>query len=542
MKKNYILPKLLTCVCAALLTTACNDAWDEHYAVDSTVNSNETLWQLIEKDPELQGFENVLKANGYDELLKADRYYTVWAPVGESFENLPTDNMVLKFVENHIADYRHVASGTLDENNGVTMLNGKRLIFKGNKGAYTFNKVKIYGEDYNIPAKNGILHKIGGEGEFSTYSSNIWEYLGEVPELSLFNEYMKSQTDTTINENLSVQGGLNEFGEIEYIDIVYSYSNPWWNRIGQFNNEDSTYILIAPNNNAWTTMYNKAKSYFKFDKRATTENPDSLQDLMTKEYMCRHLAFSKTIQQNDDELVSNFSASYQPTIFTGAEKDALFADEKYVTELSNGTVHVVNQLNFSPEVCWFDTIDIEGENTSLCYEINNKDALKDDLIDYKVITVESDSSYYESISGHRYMIAEERGTKTNVQITYTIPSVFATKYRIKVVVVPAIIQNPELVDVKPNPLKMKFSFPKEDGVGMTDVWTAEYKYTDYNYQQIDTLTFVDTNGNDFVSIDNCEYGLQEAKTQLAIYSNKPLRDNGLDRTLRIDCIILEPIE
>lgn len=542
MKKNYILPKLLVCVCATLLSTACNDAWDEHYAVDTTVNSDKTLWQLIEEDHDLQGFENILKANGYDELLKANRYYTVWAPVGESFENLPKDNMVLKFIENHIADYRHVASGTLAANNGVKMLNGKRLIFEGKKGEYTFNKVNIFGEDYNTPAKNGMLHKIGGQGEFSTYSPNIWEYIGEVPELSKFNEYMKSQTDTTINEYLSVQGGLNEAGEIEYIDIVYSYSNPWWNRIGQFNNEDSTYILIAPNNDAWTTMYDKAKNYFKFDKRATNENPDSLQDLMTKEYMCRHLAFSKTIQLKDDELVSNFEASYRPTIFTGTEKDALFAGEQYVTELSNGTVHVVDQLNFSPEICWFDTIDVEGENTNLCFEINNKDALKDDNIDYKVMTVESDSSYYESISGHRYMIAEERGTKTNVQITYTIPNVFATKYRVKVVVVPAIIQNSELVDVKPNPLKMKFSFPKEDGVGMTDVWTGEYKYTDYNYQQIDTLTFVDTNGNDFVTINHCEYGLQDSKTQLAIYSNYSSRADNLDRTLRIDCIILEPIE
>lgn len=544
MRKTYILPKLLACACATLLATACNDAWDEHYAVDPTLNSDKTLWEMIEDDPELQGFEQILKDNGYDELLKSGRYYTVWAPVGETFTDCPDDNIVGKFIENHIANYRHVATGTLTENNGVHMLNGKRLIFKGSKGGYTFNKVNLVEGKYNMPAKNGMLHKIGGNGEYSTYSSNIWEYLGENPKLSLFNEYMKSHTDSTINQSLSVQGGVNEFGEVEYVDIVYSVSNPWWNRIGQLNNEDSTYILIAPTDEAWKDMYKKAESYFKYDNRAANEDPDSLQKLMTEEYMCRHLAFSKTVQKNDDELISNYNiwASGKHVTFSGKEKDDLFAGEEKVVELSNGTVHVVNQLNYSPLTCWLDTITIEGENTYYCWEINNKDKLTDDNIDYNVVTVSQDSSYYENISEHRYMIAQERGTKTNVQITYTIPSVYAAKYRVKVVVVPAVIQNPELVDLKPNPLKMKFSFPKEDGVGMTDVWTAEYKYTDYNYQKIDTLIFKATNGDEFVTIPHCEYGVAEPKTQLAIYSNYSSRADALDRTLRIDCIILEPIE
>ena len=80
-----------------------------------------------------------LKATGYDELLKQNRFYTIWAPVdgSEYYTTHPlnvSDSMInvykLEFVENHIADYNHTASGNMSDN-WVKMINGKDNRFEG---------------------------------------------------------------------------------------------------------------------------------------------------------------------------------------------------------------------------------------------------------------------------------------------------------------------------------------------------------------------------------------------------------------------------
>ena len=53
------------------------------------------------------------------------------------------DNSGKEFVENHIADYRHVAGGKLAEDNLVKMLNGKFLRFENASGPFTFKGIAL---------------------------------------------------------------------------------------------------------------------------------------------------------------------------------------------------------------------------------------------------------------------------------------------------------------------------------------------------------------------------------------------------------------
>lgn len=557
MKYRYCIQKMLGFGLTALLATACTDTWNDHYSVNTDIasNSDKTLWQVIKEDDSLAKFAALLEKSGYNTLLTQDRFFTVWAPVGD-FAYSEEDAALLEkeFVQNHIANYRHVGVGTLDEKNGVKMLNGKRLYFTGSTGNYYFNDVKVI--KTNIPAKNGVIHLIGGNGEYSKFSANIWEYLEKNPKLAKFNAYLKEHTDSTINHTLSEAGGssINDLGQVVYADTVWNVTNVWWNRIGQFNNEDSAYTVIAPTDEAWDKMYAKVASYLRFDSVQVSKekdgSPDSLQDLMVKEYICRHLAFSQSVNPITeigamDSLISTYQMAYNPVVFRDTECDSLFANQvEDPVELSNGIVHIVDQLNYSPLTCWLDTIKMEAENTNYCYEFNNKDNLGYDNVVYQAVNVHRDSAYYETVSGGRYMLAEERvagATGSVVQLTYTLPNAYAAKYRIKVVVVPAIYQNAEYVDKKPAPITMGFIYPNGDGK-KEQINSIEYKYSDYDYQRVDTLTFKDKAGNDFVTVPYCEYGLTDPLTQLKIQMTHSRGSRGLDHTLRIDRIIMEPVE
>ena len=84
MKRKNIIVKALTCGLASLAMTACTDSWDSHYQPKPELNATETLWELIEADPELDNFEAFIKATGYEDALKQNRFYTIWAPVDDS--------------------------------------------------------------------------------------------------------------------------------------------------------------------------------------------------------------------------------------------------------------------------------------------------------------------------------------------------------------------------------------------------------------------------------------------------------------------------
>ena len=554
MKYRYCIQKMLGFGLTALLATACTDTWNDHYSVNTDIasNSDKTLWQVIQENDSLAEFAALLEKSGYNTLLTQDRFFTVWAPVGDfAYSEEDAELLEKEFVQNHIANYRHVGVGTLDERNGVKMLNGKRLHFTGSTGNYYFNNVKVI--ETNIPAKNGVIHLIE---DYSKFSPNIWEYLEKNPKLAKFNAYLKEHTDSTINHTLSEVGGssINDFGQVVYADTVWKVTNVWWNRIGQFNNEDSAYTVIAPTDEAWDKMYAKVASYLRFDSVQVSKekegSPDSLQDLMVKEYICRHLAFSQSVNPITeisamDSLISTYQMAYNSVVFRDTECDSLFANQvEDPVELSNGIVHIVDQLNYSPLTCWLDTIKMEAENTSYCYEFNNKDELGYDDVVYQVASINRDSAYYETVSGGLYMLAEERVTRDNgmVEITYTLPDAYAAKYRIKVVVVPAIYQNAEYIDKKPAPINMIFIYPNGNG-SKSQYNSIEYKNDAYDYQRVDTLTFKDSaTGNDFVTIPYCEFGLTNPSTQLKIQMQHKRNSRGLDHTLRIDRIIMEPVE
>ena len=117
-----------------LAATSCTDYADYNEAVaDSNPAGDKTLWENLQQNPNLSDFTALVRKSGFSEQLNSASYYTVWAPVNGQFnkaeyEAMNQTDLLHKFVKNHIAEFSHSATGKLDDDNRVLMLNNKSLI------------------------------------------------------------------------------------------------------------------------------------------------------------------------------------------------------------------------------------------------------------------------------------------------------------------------------------------------------------------------------------------------------------------------------
>lgn len=577
MNRKNSIQNFLGCGLAALAITACTDVWDNHYNVDPTIGSNttESLWDLIAADPALTEFADQLKRVGYDTVLSKNRYYTVWAPMNGFLSNATNDGilendslMEIEFIQNHIANYSHLGKGS-QEKNKVEMLNKKLIDFVGSNDSYTFKGIPLV--TVNTPAKNGILHRIGSNGEYATFAPNIWEYLDKNEQITNFRDYIKSFTEYTVNEKESVLGPLVD-GEVSYLLKVLDEENIWWQHLGEFANEDSSYTVIIPTNDAWNEMYELTKKYYVMDARTPENVRDSLQEYYALNTICKHLSFSNTIQKDEgrDSLISNYAlvlgGQRYPTaasqvVFRYEEKDLLFEDEIESVELSNGSVHIVNKLNYSPFKCWHDTITEETEFLDI-EEIDDEDELK--KATYTSVSYTHRDTIKHTSKTTSFFVARPLQRSGAIKATFNISGVLSAKYRIKLVVVPAICEYPELLDIyskeeidsifKPTKFKVQLTYPNAKGKAAKQQ-LGTYVRNSSNPAAMDTIVLnpaIDESAGKFSTEDytftfpSCEAILSSNEvplTTIQIQANaKSSELDKYDRTLRIDCIILEPVE
>lgn len=548
MKRKNIVFKALTCGLASLAFTACTDTWETHYQPKPELNASETLWDLIQMDPELNQFEAFVKETGYDEVLKQNRFYTIWAPVdgSEFYTSHPlegiSDSMLnvykTEFVENHIADYNHTASGTLSKNK-VKMLNGKYNTFEGSADNYTFKNTTV--TTANIAAKNGLLHKVNTNAIFTP---NIWEQLAKEPSVALLNAFLKSYDEITFDRNSSVEGPTID-GQVTYLDSVFEHTNEWFNRIGKMNREDSSYIMFALTDKAWTEAYDNIKNYFVYDETVTER--DSLQDLMTKDYMCARLGFSQTIQKDmNDSLISISSSNYGNNSLW--YKKYVYKDEEYAhmldqivesKELSNGVMHIVD--NFIYKNFWHDTIRVQGESLYGAPEGVEPEEYETAIKGYGSISKDSVDKYYQ-ISGGRIGIYEPEISNSNPKLTFTFKNVLSAKYRVKIVFVPKQFINwDDTLNIMPNKYNATLTYRNEKGKKTTLKLGTNLVNNPY---KVDTVTLVpDKSDNDIIEFPVNELGIDATSvmTQLKIEGKVGARDKNYDRVLRVDQVFLEPV-
>ena len=599
MKNNNRL-QTIACGVAILAFASCTDVWEDHYQPSPSLNAEESLWELIVKEPDLQEFEELLIATQYDSLLMQNRSYTVWAPADGSgyydkalLENASDSILEVlrkEVVENHIANYSHVGGGIRDKEDKenykkVSMLNGKTYNFEGSpSGGYTFSNSKL--SKANIVAKNGVLHKLGGSVDFA---ANIWEQLPKLSAVSSLWKFLEKDYHKTFDPYNSVKGPIVE-GQETFLDSAWTIDCRWFREIGWLDREDSSYTVLALHDDAWEEMFAATRSYYIYNSgledQYTKKTSEEISDSIVKELMCRNLVFSNTVNKKFFEGQRDSLISTTGQIFKGKEAAALYYGGWESYELSNGKLFVVDKLQpavdgeavriFDPLTCWHDTIRIQAEALSADerYPDQNSDndndgkGFTDATKEYKLIP--------DTLPAHKQVAGKavccftaKEGTNVNPNFNFFIDNVLSAKYRIKLVLLP-----PQEIDpsdnyfVKPNKFTARIYYDNGSGVQTSKALkTKEGESTFYsNAEAIDTIVFFyepeeGASLTDGIDIPVCEANLnrinEAAKVQTRLHIESTIKfanrggDNSgaernpnkwkYDNSFRIDEVIFEPL-
>ena len=286
MKRNKYLYNLL--VATVLFTSSCTDFDDYNTAYKGmSLQSTQTLWNNITENKELSQFSDVIKKAGYDKELQSTRFFTIWAPLNDTFpyDSLMNDvdsvSLVNKFLKSHIANYNFILSES-ECYERVHALNKKSFTLKGVGGAYTYDNNLIMNR--NIPSVNGVMHLIEGT---ALYLPNIYESLSDTLNLrsyeidSIRNFIIRYEKEELDRDN-SIEGAIDANGNQTYIDSVMIISNTMLGRNylnAALENEDSSYTLLLPTNAAYIDAYEKIKKLYNYPAtlnfwEVTKEIPD----------------------------------------------------------------------------------------------------------------------------------------------------------------------------------------------------------------------------------------------------------------------------
>lgn len=586
MKRIYI-NIILACSFVACALTACTDAWDEHYQTDPILSGDENLWELISSKPELEQFAALLQATGYDSLLTMNRSYTVWAPTqmpGDFDVTLLNNDSALKvyrkeIVENHIADFSHVAGGLRDKEDKKTyskieMLNGKAYDFTGPaNGGYLFADNRL--NSSNEVAKNGVLHVLDG---YVSFAANIWEQLARESKLigKLF-AFLEKDYKREFNPYGSTPGPIVD-GQPTYLDSAFTESCRWFYEIGQLNREDSSYTMYALTDKAWDELIEMTKTYFVYDPKMKvlpefgSISPEQLSDSLVKELACKNLVFSNTVNKKYYQGEKDSLISTTRQLFPGDTARALADGCLKTVNLSNGTLHIIDQVNYKPYTWGFDTIRFEGE--SLVGNWNEKEIVVKNA-NAKWTGIDKDSVLYDFISNGAVGVVTPTEEDDKPVLNFYIDNILSGYYKISIVLLPPHIVNPADNNfIKPNKFDARLYFADGTNSGRLALRGLEDRESHPSIQIIktpkDTAFVSDVNKIDTIvlaeciKIPYCEYRVTnlsgkprltrlELTTRISSapngastrYDNLGLKKDGkwkYDNSYRIDQVIFEPIE
>lgn len=499
----------LLALAGIFLVPSCNKEWNDHYDAEAFDLPDETVAAYIKEQPELSTFYTMLGIAGYTDLLNASQSFTVWAPDNDALAgfDLSDTALVKKTVQNHIARGRHTTSGVITSS--IRMLNRKYISFARKGSEFSFGNNSILKP--NQPGKNGLVHVIDG---FTPYVPNLWEYLNEKEGIDSLRSYIYGQSKKIFDAASSTELGVNEEGKVIY-DSVFVMSNSVLEKLGAIDNEDSIYTAIMPDNSAWSQAYSKIKKYFNFpaDGGAAIR-----QDAMTRFTIVQDMIYRGRVSEAEklDSLTSTSgNVFYNPSeLFKGLD----------YSQLSNGLAYVTSQMPFTDTTSWFRKIKVEAEAPSGRTNSGSN------------IFARTSYGTGFNASDNQYILVDPTSASANVE--FSIPNTLSAKYNIYCVFVPA-----KIVDANNlTPTKARFQLTyirRSSGSTFIKRVTPTNNITDPN--AISPM-FVDQFDFEFANVVDDDYDRIAVKLQVINDVTTQEEQTGqFSRTMRIDCIILEPV-
>ena len=528
MKIKYINIGLLFIFFVSVLFTACeNEKWNEHYNVNPAVVSDKNLWETIKSNPEYSIFAWAIKKTGYDKMLSSSQMFTIWLPDNTAASHIDTTNtdidtemLLREFVQNHIARFTFTASVT--KNISVLLTNKKVLTFEFQNSEYLIDDIRL--KNKNIIAKNGIIHVTENTIPFF---SNLWEYMSRDQELDSLKNFMFSYNKIFFDESKSIPGDVNEFGETVYLDsVIYNY-NTMFKIMGAINDEDSTYSVVFPTNEAWVKAYENIKGYYNFFSTAETKiTADTLQRKYTLRALTQDLVFSHANQQMDaDTLIStNRNKFYKP--FNQAYKSV---------PASNGIIYLTNELKYNSWESWNKEIRIEAERST------GRSNTWSSLFERTYNDIEF------LVSNKRFIEVTPTTSSVNPTVSFEIPNTLSgvlnpdssimngTAYNVYCVFVPNKVKTSA---AKPNKVSFTLTYQSSDRGRIVNV-TYSNKGNGY-ITDSENMTKVLIAPK--VVFPFSEYGFDIPNVKLKVNSLVSSKETvTYTRDMLIDCIIFEPV-
>lgn len=547
---------------ATLIFNACTDDWDEHYDVKPQGNGV-SLWKTISTDENLSNFKTVLEACGYDRVLSSSQVFTVFAPTNENFSEIEaakwaeiyredsiakikdTENRAIKeFVKNHIALYNHSVS--TDCNDTIVMMNGKyqALVNNGMDGASLGETVL---SQTNLLHTNGILFIADTP---MGYFPNVFEQLGKVEGLDSIAKFMYDYNEYKFIPGESVPGSIIN-GQTHYLDSVTRLQNKLFGLIGDITAEDSTYWMVVPTNDSWTSMVEEYSNYFNYDDKVAKR--DSLQEIMTRLAIVRGTVFSATVNPETaiQDSVKSVNASHymsRESMYGNSDiayyqynrpfdEGGIFSDVE-VIPCSNGELKLANTWNIDKSQTFFQYILTQGENRRSFYGVDGGEGIpQTPKTRTSYVNVRSDNPFYEQISGHSFIEIAPSTASTMPSATFYLEGVLSNlPYDIYVVMVPALAADTLATNVQRLPTTARFTLAYNDQTGKR-VELRLQNNMESKPDVIDTMLV-----GSAIQIPTCSYGLDNPQVTLEIENrvSSSQVNKKYTRTMRVDAIILKP--
>ena len=558
MKRYFSISKSVLLAAALMVFGSCQDSWNEHYSFKET-ESKYPVAKLAETLDQVSGYGKFYDAlrytkmcdkNGFPldetflDLLMEDQFLTVFAPSDAAnvdwalyTKKGKTDaehkEVGEKFLKNHIARFKNsVTSDTVK----VTMLNGK---------IYSIMPTSIegnayHGDDLNLRCSNGVLHCIDG---YLNYLPNLYEFITTDPTYkTILGDWYKSFTVKELDPYESVAGGLNENGEIWYVDSVTYESNILMSRYARIIAEDSTYAMVLPSPTLWDTVYNRIAKSFEYAEKAL--NNDSLQQFYTRTTMLTDLFFSlnpKVQRYLPDSVVS--------TLYSAAENrqegiayhvfghpyanDGIFGSASSTVKCSNGIVYIIDEWPFADTLTYLRPIKLEAESITNLYGFIAKQ---------QPVSVVGDDTLKNSI---QVMRISQEGVKNWTAKVFLYDNLKG-KYRVKFVMAP------NTVDDMPCYIHPIVSYSMPDGTTQTLIDSARIVKQEVspgmfieqkiNFYMVNDMSKLDTIDIGVVDVPYCNYDMLQAKLSVTMVSGVNERNSEkYTSEVWLDCIILDPI-
>lgn len=510
MKILHLEKLILSIVLSAILFTNCDDKWDEHYNQDTLGNPEYNLNEYIAQTSELSIFNQLLKTTGYDKVLATSQSYTVWAPVNNALISIDTTDTDLarKIVRNHIT---RGSISSITDNQSVKMLNGKKIGYVYDGSNY------IFGDNYvvsaNNPTTNGLCNIIDG---YAPALDNLWEFIGKNENLDSLEAFIYGQSDTTFDALNSTYLGKDSADQMIYDSSAWIYSNAVLENYGAINNEDSVYTALLPDNDAWDEAYSRISNYYNFpDDAGGAER----QSNFTKFRLINDMLYEGRI--DDPGSLTSITSTRGTTFSNPAE---VFDNAYQTHDLSNGIAFITNQMP-NIDTSWFKKIKVEAE------EVDNR-------TNYNCL-IYTRTSYGSGldISKNKYILVDPTADEPYVE--FSIPNTLSATYNIYCVFVPASIADAS--DTIPTKVIYELSWINRQSGSVVRRDITEDTLTSTNYTSL-TKMWVTEYDFKFANVQDEDYDNVVVKLRVINDVSTEEEKNGdYSRTMRIDCIILEPV-